>query len=674
MLNFRFTWSLAYFFGVIIILWSLPGEPLHAQPSDNPVMVSGQMNLGHWDFEKQGQVSLAGKWQFFWNQFIPPGQINFEDPGKNTHWIPIPGSWNRFTGGGKQKGGQGYATLALRVVLGNSAPPLSLSIRKVMTAYDVFINGKQTMSVGKTGMGTQSMIPEYRPVIIDLPPNEPFLDIVIHVSNFNHRLGGIKSKIIMGSRKTLKKNEYYRLAINSFAMGSIFIMGLYHLILYFLRKRYVPPLYLGIFCCLVTIRSIAANEQDLMGLLPLIPWEFQMRIDFLGFYLGVPAFFLFISSLFPHEVSKKIQGLVLWVAVAFSLAVILFPARIYSHSAPVFQIFTVLVCCYVIWVFAKVILNRGQGIWALLLGFLALFASVVNDMLYASDIIQTGSFIHAGMFAFILSQALILSLQFSKTFHKVEQQKQTLTREIKNKETLENELIQSHDQFENSRIALILGLAKLAEYRDTDTGAHLERIREYTRIVATDLADTESFQSYISPEYIQDIYHSAILHDIGKIGIKDEILLKPGKLTKEEFNIMKTHTLIGGDTINDVESKVKIRSFLTLGKEIAYYHHEKWDGSGYPKGLSGEDIPLCARITAIADVYDALTSERPYKKAFSHEKALKIIVQDSGSHFDPEIVAAFLRQADKIRQIKRDAGNAPQTRGQYDAPMEVQIT
>ena len=194
----------------------------------------------------------------------------------------------------------------------------------------------------------------------------------------------------------------------------------------------------------------------------------------------------------------------------------------------------------------------------------------------------------------------------------------------------------------SARAATILGLAKLAEYRDKGTGAHLERIREYAKIIAREMAGLRPYKGYITEKYIRDIYQSSILHDIGKVGIRDSVLLKPGKLSAEEFDIIKRHTVLGGDALAEIESQTEGRSFLILGKEIAYYHHERWDGTGYPEGLKGQDIPLSARIVAIADVYDALTTKRFYKEAFTHEKSREIIISSKGSHFDPDIVDAFL--------------------------------
>ncbi|HAK46358.1 MAG TPA: hypothetical protein DCO79_10640 [Spirochaeta sp.] len=257
-----------------------------------------------------------------------------------------------------------------------------------------------------------------------------------------------------------------------------------------------------------------------------------------------------------------------------------------------------------------------------------MFAAFVNDVLHADEIIHTGFILPAGLFVFIFSQAMLILNRLNRAYTTVEQQR--------------NELVISSDLFERSRLGTILGLAKLAEYRDEDTGKHLERIREYCKLIAEKLSEKEGFQNYITEKYINDLYQSAILHDIGKVAVPDSILLKPGKLDSSEFVHIKKHTEIGGDALLDIESQTDIKSFLTLGKEIAWFHHEKWDGSGYPKGLSGEKIPLSARITAVADVYDALTSERPYKKAFSHEKAKKIIIEGRGSHFDPLIVDIFI--------------------------------
>jgi putative two-component system response regulator len=198
----------------------------------------------------------------------------------------------------------------------------------------------------------------------------------------------------------------------------------------------------------------------------------------------------------------------------------------------------------------------------------------------------------------------------------------------------------------------IMALGSLAETRDNETGNHIRRTQNYIRLLALKLQDHPRFRSHLSERQIEALYKSASLHDIGKVGIPDRILLKPGKLTPEEFRIMQTHTTLGRDAIASAEGHLQTGSqFLHLAREIAYSHHEKWDGSGYPLGLSGEDIPASARLMAVADVYDALISKRVYKAAFSHEVAVKIITEGRGTHFDPVIADAFLELADDFREL-----------------------
>lgn len=194
-----------------------------------------------------------------------------------------------------------------------------------------------------------------------------------------------------------------------------------------------------------------------------------------------------------------------------------------------------------------------------------------------------------------------------------------------------------------TRDATIIGLAKLAEYKDVETGYHLNRIRSIVGLITTELATLPHYKNYLTEGYCKDLSLSCTLHDIGKVGIPDVILLKPGPLTAKEFDVVKTHPEIGTQVIKEIEKNIHGHSFYNLSREIALYHHEKWDGSGYPYGLKGEEIPLSARITAVADVYDALLSERPYKEAFTQEKALQIIKISRGTHFDPEIIDAFIR-------------------------------
>jgi putative two-component system response regulator len=218
---------------------------------------------------------------------------------------------------------------------------------------------------------------------------------------------------------------------------------------------------------------------------------------------------------------------------------------------------------------------------------------------------------------------------------------------------VEQELINSLQKMNLAQEAIIFGMARLAEHRDSETGYHLERIRNYSRKLAEALHERGMYPEIIDKNFIQTLYHTAPLHDIGKVGIPDYILLKSDTLTPEEFEIMKSHTLIGYNTLSSIFKQYGEMQFLEIGLELTSCHHERWDGKGYPRGLKGNEIPLSAQILTIADVYDALTSERSYKKAYQHTSALESMKKERGKHFSPEIFDIFLeieREIDAIRQ------------------------
>ncbi|MCX7173050.1 MAG: two-component system response regulator [Proteobacteria bacterium] len=200
----------------------------------------------------------------------------------------------------------------------------------------------------------------------------------------------------------------------------------------------------------------------------------------------------------------------------------------------------------------------------------------------------------------------------------------------------------------------ILAMASLAETRDSDTGNHIRRTQFYVKALAEKLQSHPRFSRYLTERNITMLFKSAPLHDIGKVGIPDRILLKPGRFEPQEFEIMKTHPQLGYDAIEHAEKSLGTNvEFLSMAKEIALYHQEKWDGSGYPEGLSGDDIPISARLMALADVYDALISRRVYKEGMPHEKAAQIIVASKSSHFDPDIVDAFVDIQEEFKTIAK---------------------
>jgi len=221
-------------------------------------------------------------------------------------------------------------------------------------------------------------------------------------------------------------------------------------------------------------------------------------------------------------------------------------------------------------------------------------------------------------------------------------------------EILEEKVIERTHQMEELQDVAMVAMGALAESRDPETGNHIRRTQHYLRILGNQLKEHPRFRDFLTPENITSLFKSSPLHDIGKVGVPDKILLKPSQLTDEEFHEMKKHTIYGRDAITAAEKTIsRADNFLVFAKEIAYYHHEKWDGTGYPEALKGDEIPISARLMAVADVYDALISRRVYKPAFRHKKSVAIIQDGKGSHFDPDLVDAFLSISDQFQDVSQ---------------------
>ncbi len=253
-----------------------------------------------------------------------------------------------------------------------------------------------------------------------------------------------------------------------------------------------------------------------------------------------------------------------------------------------------------------------------------------------------------------------------RTGDEIENLYHAFTQMTENNLTYLEDIERKNETINEMQAALILVLADMVESRDKNTGDHVRKTAAYTRIIMEELRKEGKFTDELTDEFISDVVYSAPLHDVGKINVPDAILNKPGKLTDEEFDIMKSHTTVGGDIIDRVIDTVpeSDSGYLQEARRLALYHHEKWNGAGYPTGLAGEEIPLSARIMAVADVFDALVSTRSYKKGFPFEKAMDIIRESSGTHFDPDVAQAFLNAEDEVRKVAEEFGQTD------DAPEE----
>jgi PAS domain S-box-containing protein len=247
-----------------------------------------------------------------------------------------------------------------------------------------------------------------------------------------------------------------------------------------------------------------------------------------------------------------------------------------------------------------------------------------------------------------------------------------LGQDVTEEARLHEELVDSYSRIQRIQKSSMFALAKLAESRDGETGNHLRRIQEYCLVLCRRLRVRKKYENVVTDQFIDFLVQSAILHDVGKVAIPDSILFNPGRFGVDDFEIMKRHTVHGGRALDEAARETGEESFLSFGRDVAYYHHERWDGKGYPFGLQGEEIPLTARIVAIADVFDALTTRRRYKRAYTHEEAFAVLAAERGKQFDPDLVDAFMEVEEEFRKIReRDSDTAGSLRpGRADAPTE----
>ena len=283
------------------------------------------------------------------------------------------------------------------------------------------------------------------------------------------------------------------------------------------------------------------------------------------------------------------------------------------------------------------ILSAGQGFGEI---------SLVSDAPRTATVTTCGKTTCLKLKKETFDQLLAVNGQFGQKVMRVLTQRLISTENAANRQ-----LIESYE-------ALIFSLSDLAESRDPETGAHLFRVQNYCRALATLMSETEQYKDRVNAQFISDIYVTSPLHDIGKVGIPDGVLLKPGRLTEQEFEIMKTHATLGAKTLEKVLSKLESTTFRTA-YHVILHHHERFDGSGYPAGLKAEEISLEGRIMALADVYDALLSKRVYKEAFDYNTTNSIISEGSGTHFDPSITALFLANIEQFEEIHRQFEDDP---------------
>ncbi len=391
-----------------------------------PRVENGVLDLSTWNLKNDGPVALDGQWEFYWNTHLKPGDLTNETPPTRDGFIEVPGTWNGYEIKGKKIDGEGYATYRLKIHLADSGQILAFKFLDMATSFSVYVDGKKLMSAGVPGKTPESTIPQFYPQVVEFKPVSEQLEVVILVSNFHHRKGGAWEPILLGLSADIWQIRQKVLNLNFFLFGGILMMGLYHMGLFIIRAKEKSILFFGIFCFLIAIRSLVTGERYLIGLFPDFSWEVYTKIAYLTFYIAAPVLAMYFRYIFPKEISRYFISLVIIVSAVFSGIVIFMPAKFYTHMIPIFQIFTVAASGYGFYALILALVRKRQGARVCLAGFAVLFLTIVNDMLYANLLIQTGYIIQFGLFIFIFFQAFLLSVRFSKAFETVELQHRKL--------------------------------------------------------------------------------------------------------------------------------------------------------------------------------------------------------------------------------------------------------
>lgn len=423
------------------------------KPENVPIITDGIVHLENWDFIENGPIDLKGNWEIYWEQYLLHPDFSQNNSMKPSGYMFMPGFWNNLPIDSKKPGGTGYATLRLKVFKNSNSKELGLKLSYLTTSYNIYVNGKLLGSNGTIATDRDNSVPEYKPQVLRIPETESGeLNIILHLANFYHHNGGSWDSIKIGDYDDLRKTREMNLYRESFLSGSVFIIALYHIGLFFHRRKDKSTLFFSIFCVLLSLRALLIEEYLFYNIFPNFPWDLGLRIEYLTIYVGVPICMLFVVSLFKSDRNKFIENLILFPSVVLTLPLFFTTTNFFTSTINIVYGIIGLTCLYLTVVLYKSVKKKRDGAKSVLFGFLIFSGFILNDILYASNIVHTGSYFHIGFFMFIFSQSYVISVRFSKAFVNVEE----LSKDLKEKtEQLEyqNKRLQELDKLKDEFLA-----------------------------------------------------------------------------------------------------------------------------------------------------------------------------------------------------------------------------
>ena len=410
-----------------------------ASKKNFPVAQKGVLDLSDWNFEEKGILNLDGEWEMYWQQFIQPSEFYNLDTSDVTMYYKVPDLWNGKIINGKKVTGNGYATFRLKIILPDSEDQYACIIGRIETAYKLWINGKEYISKGKLGKTRNEMKPQWNPTTFHFKTDTNVAEIVLQVSNFYHRKGGISNPIKLGNPTQIARMHTRKTGFELFILGILLIMAMHHFALFILRTKERSPLYFGLFCFLTGMHLLVNGQIQLTTIFPGIPWEIILKMNFIGNYLRVPSFTLFIGSLFKKEISNIFVKSISILFAALTLLILVTSARIFTHTLIPVELTILITIGYLIYILFKAAFRKQTIAVVSLIGLFVILAAAINDMLHENMIIQTMYLVPFGIFIFIFFQSFMLSFFSSKAYKSIE----SLTGRLMKLDKIKNEFLSS---------------------------------------------------------------------------------------------------------------------------------------------------------------------------------------------------------------------------------------
>ena len=412
--------------------------------SKHPLATEGQLDLRAWN-PAAGSHRLDGKWDFYWKKFVDPAQVSLE--GSPVR-VSVPGVWNRNEVGGEKTGGDGYASYRLNVLMPRFNGRLGIKCADQSSAFELFINGKKIGSAGRPGSEPDGYIPFYQPMDEYFSFAGGDLDICIHVANFNHRKGGLWNPFYIGTEGDIRARVSEKSARDWFLFGSLMVMGFYLFGLFMLRREEKAPLFLCLVFLIFAFKTLHYVDIAFFSSWHIINFEINRKLTYLVHFFPMLFITLFIASVFTADFPKVIKKLAVTVMLLLSLVVVMAPSSVFSYTMPVFQVSAVLLLLLIILILVNAMRKHREGSFVMLVGFIAILVTGINDILYSNHILHTGQFLEVGMFVMVLSQSYLLSIRFMNSFGRIENLSNQLIVQSKELESLNEELVSKNSELD----------------------------------------------------------------------------------------------------------------------------------------------------------------------------------------------------------------------------------